>query len=160
MIKKLLEGSLLGFSMLMSAQTIQKIDTSIFPKAENGMQKVVIEVPHSDQDANKKIEIFVGKNMEADTCNQHSLGGEFKSSTLKGWGYNYLTFNTKGHVRSTMMACPDNKKEMQFVSSTGYLTDYNGRMPIVIYIPEGYQAQFKIYKSDGEIYSAQEVVEK
>ena len=44
--------------------------------------------------------------------------------------------------------------------SGGYLTRYNGRMPIVLYIPEGYEAKYKIYEASPELYSAPEIMEK
>ena len=43
------------------AQTTYKVDLAPFPKPEKGQKQVVIEVPHSQNDGNKKIEIFVGK---------------------------------------------------------------------------------------------------
>ncbi|QCX53768.1 ecotin [Elizabethkingia sp. JS20170427COW] len=160
MKKIILAGAFLGLNIFAMAQTTYKVDIAPFPKPEKGMKQVVIEVPHSDQDNNKKIEIFVGKDMEVDTCNRTFLGGDFKTSELKGWGYNYLTFETKGVAGSTMMACPNPEKVMKFVSSRGYLTNYNGRMPIVLYIPEGYEAKFKIYTANDEMFSAQEIQNK
>ncbi len=160
MKKSILSGLFLGLSIFGMAQTTYKVDITPFPKPEKGMKQVVIEVPHSDQDSNKKIEIFVGKNMDVDTCNKNTLGGTFKTSELKGWGYNYLTFETKGVAASTRMACPNPEKITKFVTAQGYLTNYNGRMPIVLYIPEGYDAKFKIYSTNGEEFSAQEIQNK
>ena len=42
-------------SGVMAQQTLTKVDTSIFPKPEEGYKQVVIEVPHSENDANKKL---------------------------------------------------------------------------------------------------------
>lgn len=156
MKKMIAAGMLIGMGCLTIAQTY-KVDLSPFPKAERGMKQVVIEVPHSKEDANKKLEIFVGKEMQVDTCNKTFLGGDFKAAELTGCGYNYLTFETKGAAGSTLMACPNPQKVTKFVKSQGYLTDYNGRMPVVLYIPEGYEAKFKIYTAKKELYSAKEV---
>ncbi|WP_300669531.1 ecotin family protein [Soonwooa sp.] len=156
-------GMLLGLSLLSSlsfAQITQKVDITPFPKAEKAMKQVVIEVPHSDSDANKKIEIFVGKNMQTDGCNKTWLSGEFSKSELKGWGYDYLTFKTNGATPSTLMACPNATPKNEFVKSQGYFTDYNGRMPIVLYIPDGYEAKFRIYKAENDLYKAQEIMSK
>lgn len=156
-------GMLLGLSLLSGlafAQSTQKVDIAPFPKAEKGMKQVVIEVPHSNNDANKKIEIFVGKSMQTDGCNRIWLSGQFSKSELKGWGYDYLTFKTDGSTPSTNMACPNAAPKNEFVISQGYFTDYNGRMPIVIYIPDGYEAKFRIYKAEKDLYSAQEIMSK
>ncbi len=143
-----------------SAQNFTKVNTDIFPTAEKNQKKVVIEVPYAATDSNKKIEIFVGKEMETDKCNQYSLSGNFVKKDLKGWGYNYLVFSSNGNAVSTMKACIESGTKTQFVSGQGYLTDYNGRMPIVLYIPDGFSVKYKIYKADTEWYEAPEVSEK
>jgi ecotin len=61
------------FSNSFTAQTFIKVNTDIFPKAEKNQKKVVIDVPYSPTDANKKIEIFCWKRYETDKCNQYSL---------------------------------------------------------------------------------------
>ncbi|MBH1960139.1 MAG: ecotin family protein [Flavobacteriia bacterium] len=149
----LLSGAVYG-------QTVAKVDTGVFPKAEKNQKKVVIEVPHSSEDNNKKIEIFVGKNMETDKCNRYSLTGIFTSKDLKGWGYNYLVFNSNGNAVSTMMGCAEKGTRNQFVHAAGYLMDYNGRIPVVLYVPEGFDVKYKIYKADTDFYEAPEVFEK
>ncbi|WP_244614359.1 ecotin family protein [Elizabethkingia argenteiflava] len=155
--------SVLGLSLIstsLMAQSIYKVGLEAFPPPQKGQKQMVIEVPHSANDINKKIEIFVGKTMQTDGCNKTFLSGEFKNTPLEGWGYTYLTFTTKGDIGSTRKACRDAHPKMEFVTSSGYLTDYNGRMPIVLYIPEGYDAKYKIYQADPDFYSATEILEK
>lgn len=149
-----------SISAVSLAQNNIRVDTSVFPKAEKNQKKIVIELPHSKNDDNKKVEIFVGKNLETDTCNRYNLSGEFKEHNLEGWGYNYYTFETDGNVASTMMGCLDNGKKTQFVFAPGHLMRYNGRMPIVLYVPEGYEVKYKIYQTDAEWFEAMEVKEK
>lgn len=139
---------------------IDKIDLSIFPAPEKGYKKMVIEVPYSENDRNKKIEFAVGKWMEVDGCNAFHLSGSLEKKDLQGWGYDYYVFKTDGQVAGTMMACPDKAKRNLFVSAQPETVRYNGRMPIVIYVPEGYEAQFKIYSTDGDTYRAAEVRSK
>lgn len=137
-------------------QVITKQDLSIFPKPEKGYKKVIIEVPHSDKDDQKKIEFSVGKWMEVDGCNYFNLQGGLETKNLEGWGYNYYVFKTNGQVTSTMMACPDAPKRNIFVAAQPEMTRYNGKLPIVIYVPEAYEVQFKIFKAEDEIYIAAE----
>lgn len=145
-----------GIKTSEAQMVVSKIDPKIFPAAEQGYKKMIIEVPYSNNDANKKIEFYVGKWMDVDGCNTFNLMGTYDQKDLEGWGYNYWVFKTNGDVRSTMMACPDQKVRNLFVSASTQLVDYNGRMPIVIYIPEGYDVQFKIFKSENEIFTAAE----
>lgn len=52
------------------------------------------------------------------------------------------------------------KQYCQFVSGQREFVSYNGQVPIVIYVPEGYDAQFKIYKAEEDTYQAAEVRQK
>ena len=133
-----------------------KVNTDIFPAPENGFKKMVIEVPLSQNDENKKIEFKVGRLMEVDGCNHHNLQGTVETKDLEGWGYQYYVFKTNGQVIATQMACPDTQKRQLFVSSQPNLVRYNGKMPIVIYIPEEYDVQYKIYTADNDVYHALE----
>ncbi|WP_293931451.1 ecotin family protein [Sphingobacterium sp. UBA6645] len=141
-------------------ETISKVDTDIFPKAEKGYKKMVIEVPYSDRDASKRIEFSVGKYMEVDGCNHYGLQGETEVKDLQGWGYQYYIFKTNGDVISTQMGCPDLPKRNLFVSAAPTNLRYNGKMPIVIYVPEEYSVQFKIFTTTDEIYQAAEAPSK
>ena len=147
----------LTFSHFSMAQTVTKQDVSIFPKPEAGYKQMVIEVPHSDNDMNKKIEFTIGKMAEVDKCNRHGLMGSVEEKTLDGWGFNYYVFTTKGDIVSTQMACLDNELISKFVTAQPNLVDYNGRLPIVIYVPEGFDVQFKIFKAENDVYRASEV---
>lgn len=139
------------------AQTVNKQDLSIFPKAEAGYKQMVIEVPHSNKDNQKRIEFMVGKMMEVDGCNQFGLTGTLEKKDLEGWGYSYYIFKTEGHVISTQMACPGQPNRNLFVSAQPEMTNYNGKLPIVIYVPEEYEVRFKIYKAEEEVYHAGEI---
>lgn len=147
---------LIGISTLSAQIAISKVDPNIFPKAEKGFKKMIIEVPYSENDANKKIQFYVGKWMDVDACNTFNLMGTYEQKELQGWGYNYYIFKTNGDVTSTMMACPNQSGRNIFVSSIPQLVDYNGRMPIVIYVPDGYDVQFQIFKAEDEVYRAAE----
>jgi len=153
-------GFLIVFLSLTTLSMAQKVDVSVFPKPEKGYKQVVIEVPHSAQDANKKIEFRVGKMMEVDGCNNYGLQGTLEKKDLQGWGYDYYVFQSKGDVFSTQMGCPDAPKRHLFVSALPETTRYNGRMPIVIYVPQEYDVKFKIFTSDNDEYDAQEIRQK
>lgn len=146
----------IGLSNANAQMTISKVDPNIFPKAEKGYKKMVIEVPYSENDANKKVEFQVGKWMDVDGCNTFNLMGAYEQKDLQGWGYTYYVFKTNGDVIGTLMECPNQAGRNLFVGAAPQLVDYNGRMPIIIYIPEGYDVQFKIFKSENETYRAAE----
>lgn len=143
-----------------SAQyVVDKMDLSVFPKPEKGYQKFVIEVPHSsiEDDGNKKIEFFVGKNVQVDKCNNQFLAGDLVEKDLKGFGYQYYDFKTTGNVATTLMGCGETGTISKFVTAKPVVKNYNGRMPIVVYAPEGYDVRFKIYKAEPETYRAAQI---
>ncbi|WP_164109721.1 MULTISPECIES: ecotin [Sphingobacterium] len=147
---------LLSLTTITMAQSVLKQSTDIFPTPEKGYKKMIIEVPHSKSDDSKKIEFTVGKWMEVDGCNHFSLQGKLEKKDLQGWGYDYYVFTTNGQVASTQMACPGAPNRHLFVSAQPEMTRYNGKLPIVIYVPEEYEVQFKIYKAEEDVYVAAE----
>ncbi len=110
----------------------------------------VIQLPAQQDEANFKVELLIGQTLEVD-CNQHRLGGQLESKTLEGWGYDYYVFDKVTSPVSTMMACPDGKKEKKFI--TAYLGDnsllrYNSKLPIVVYTPENVDVKYRVWKAD------------
>ncbi len=131
-----------------------------YPAAEKGMVKHIIYLPKNadNSDHSKKIEIFVGKYMETDKCNTYRLLGDFqtKEVTQRNW-LSYYVFEGNGNAMSTLMACPDNTKQMTFVKSQKILLDYSGNLPYVVYAPEGMEVRYQIYTIDQQEYKALEV---
>ncbi|EOF9298570.1 serine protease inhibitor ecotin [Enterobacter bugandensis] len=135
-------------SDVQKAQPLEKV--APYPQAEKGMKRQVIQLPVQQDEANYKVELLIGKTLEVD-CNQHRLGGQLESKTLEGWGYDYYVFDKVTSPVSTMMACPDGKKEMKFV--TAYLGDnsllrYNSKLPIVVYTPENVEVKYRVWKAE------------
>lgn len=143
----------LGLTMLTFGQSKQ-VDLSMYPLPEKGYRQMIIDVPHSQNDDHKKIEFRVGKYMEVDGCNHYGLMGTLEKKELQGWGYNYYTFKTQGNAFSTQMGCPDQQKRNLFVSAQTEIINYNGRLPVVIYVPNGYEVRFRLYTTDGDDYEA------
>ncbi|MDU1921767.1 serine protease inhibitor ecotin [Enterobacter sp.] len=136
------------------AQPLEKV--APYPKADKGMTRQVIQLPVQQDEANYKVELLIGKMLEVD-CNQHRLGGQLESKTLEGWGYDYYVFDKVTSPVSTMMACPDGKKEKRFV--TAYLGDnsllrYNSKLPIVVYTPENVEVKYRVWKAEEKIEQA------
>ncbi|HCT9709224.1 serine protease inhibitor ecotin [Citrobacter werkmanii] len=136
------------------AQPLEKV--APYPKAEKGMKRQVIQLPPEKDESTLKVELLIGQTLEVD-CNQYRLGGELDSKTLEGWGYDYYVFDKVTSPVSTMMACPDGKKEKKFI--TAYLGDdgmlrYNSKLPIVVYTPENVEVKYRIWKAEEKIQDA------
>ncbi|ANH81040.1 ecotin [Niabella ginsenosidivorans] len=126
-----------------------------FPKAKPGFKRYVITVPASPAEEKElKLELIAGKVMPTD-CNTRSLNGRLEEKTLQGWGYTYYEFKTNGTVVSTMMACPDNKKTDKFVEAKPELIRYNSKLPVVIFVPDGYEVKCRIWQAGASFEAAE-----
>ena len=137
-----------------NTQPLEKI--APYPKAEKGMKRQVIQLTPQEDESTLKVELLIGQTLEVD-CNHHRPGGELASKTLEGWGYDYYVFDKVTSPVSTMMACPDGKKEQKFV--TAYLGDagmlrYNSKLPIVVYTPANVEVKYRIWKAEDKVQDA------
>lgn len=124
-----------------------------YPETIDSLQRYVIFLDEKPDEALYEVEIIGGKNMDVD-CNRHSLIGRFQEDVVQGWGYNYYVYETDGNVMSTMMMCME-PKTRQFVSSEGMTVRYNSKLPLVVYMPKGYELKYRIWTA-GELESAKE----
>ncbi len=155
MIKKIILAivvTIAGSSLY--AEPAKKDNIHMFPQAQEGFVRHVIEVPKTDNDYDHKVELLIGKTMMVD-CNHHSFSGKIESITLKGWGYKYLEVNNIQSGPTTMMACREPKTE-QFISIHDSLRRYNSRSPIVVYIPKGYEVRYRIWSAEDNVQQAEE----
>lgn len=137
-----------------NTQPLEKV--APYPKAEKGMKRQVIQLTPEKDESTLKVELLIGQTLEVD-CNRHRLGGELDNKTLEGWGYDYYVFDKVTSPVSTMMACPDGKKEKKFI--TAYLGEdgmlrYNSKLPIVVYTPENVEVKYRIWKADENVQNA------
>ncbi len=125
---------------------------SMFPEAKSGFVQYVITLPRKVNESNYKVELIVGKKILAD-CNKHFFLGKINTKTVHGWGYNYIEFDNINISASTRMACIKPKQE-KFISIKDKLRRYNSRLPMVAYIPKGYEMHYRIWQADKKIETA------
>lgn len=140
------------FSMNISAQMKPTEEALVnlkpYPEKIDSLERYVIYLEPKADESLFEIELIAGKTMEVD-CNRHGLMGRFVEDVVEGWGYNYYVFETEGHIFSTMMLCPGAKTE-KFVQAESTTTRYNSRLPIVVYLPQGYELKYKIWTAGEE----------
>jgi len=117
-----------------------------FPKTQEGFQRYVIHLPENGADEGYQVELIAGKTEQVD-CNRHRLSGDIAEKDLSGWGYSYYEFKTQGQMAATMMACPDRQKTEKFITGATKLVRYNSRLPIVVFVPNGYELKYRLWKA-------------
>jgi len=121
-----------------------------FPDANEGMERLVIVLPHKErgEEDGFKVELTPGKIMLTDGVNLMRLGSSITSRSLKGWGYTFYEVTGSDVAMSTMMAAPEGGQKIErFVSGTPLLIPYNSRLPIVVYVPKGYEVRYRIWSA-------------
>ena len=132
--------------------SVKKDNIHMFPQAQEGFERHVVEVPKTKNDYDHRVELRIGKNMMVD-CNHHSFSAEIKSVNLKGWGFKYLEVGDIKSGPTTMMACPEAKTQ-KFISIRDELRRYNSRMPLVVYVQKGYEVRYRVWSADEAVEQA------
>jgi ecotin len=127
---------------------------SAFPEAEPGMVRYLLYLPARRDESVYKVELIVGKIVETDPVNRYFLGGEIRTESIPGWGYTRYLVDEVGPMAGTLMAVDPNAARVErFITLGGppYLIRYNSRLPIVIYVPEGVEARYRIWSAGDDI---------
>ena len=120
-----------------------------FPPAKEGMERFVIVLPPREgTEDSMKVEIIPGKVMLTDGVNLMRLGTTVEPRTLKGWGYTYYEVTGSDVAMSTMMAPPEDGKQVEaFVAGPTLLVQYTSRLPIVVYAPVNYEIRYRTWQA-------------
>ena len=152
--------SIIIFLFLIAIISAQGADNmKAFPPAEKGMVRYVLQLPKQDDESAFKVELIVGKTVLLDEVNKYFFGGKIEVETIKGWGFPRYTVSKLGPMAGTRIAVhPDTPKANRFVTLGGepYLVRYNSRLPIVVYVPEGVEARYRVWSAEPDV----KVIEK
>jgi len=118
-----------------------------FPPADEGMVRYVLQLPAEKDESALKVELMVGKTVLVDAANSYFFAGKIEEKNIEGWGYTRYVVSQLGPMAGTLMAPPPNgPKVNRFVSLSGeHLIRYNSKLPIVIYVPEGVEVNYRIW---------------
>ena len=150
---------IIGLMMIgISAFSAQHPELKAFPPAKEGMERFVIVLPDKQrgEEDSFKVEIIVGKEMLTDGVNLVRLANTIEARPLKGWGYTYYEVTGSSATLSTLMAPPPGApKVKKFVTVSPLQIPYNSRLPVVVYVPKGYEVRYRIWKASGTIKKAE-----
>jgi len=133
----------------------QNEDLKPWPAASPGETRFVIRLARKEDEDAHGVELVVGKDLEVD-CNRHWFGGKLDREVVSGWGYPLYRLSSVAGPASTMMACPEEEKRTVFVAV--HLEDpmlrYNSKLPIVVYVPEGFIVRYRNWSASGKAQDA------
>jgi ecotin len=133
-----------------SALGAEHPELTAFPPAREGMERFVIVLPHKErgEDDAFRVEIILGKEMLTDGVNVVRLANTIESRPLPGWGYTYYEATGSSETLSTRMAPPPGAPMVKtFVTAPPLHVRYNSRLPIVVYVPKGYEVRYRIWQA-------------
>ncbi len=131
-------------------------DLKPFPPAGDGMTRHVIRLPKQENENDFKVELLVGKTVRTDSVNRHFFGGELKTETIPGWGFDRYILSKLGPMAGTLMAVPpDAPITEQFVRIGGEtIIRYNSRVPVVVYVPAGVEVRYRFWRAETPVRTA------
>src|SRR3712207_9433462 len=88
-MKKIICAISLFFSFSASVFTVEYLDIplEIYPKAEQGMKKILYLLEKKEKEEDYKLEIKFGKDIVVDDNIHQFLGGNLEERDVEGWGY-------------------------------------------------------------------------
>lgn len=128
-------------------------DMKAFPAAEPGVTRHVLQLPPQNDESAFKVELIVGKQVQTDERNRYFFGGRIEAENIEGWGYTRYKVDKLGPMAGTLMAIePNAPKTSRFITLGGepYLIRYNSRLPVVVYVPEGAEVRYRIWRAGEE----------
>ena len=136
------------------AQSEVERNLKAFPPAEAGMTRHVLLLPSHEQEDKLRVELQIGKTVKLDAENRYFFGGRLQEVNIEGWGFTRYVLAEIGPMAGTLMAVsPNALKVERFITLAGepQLLRYNSRLPLVLYVPEGVEVRYRIWRADPEV---------
>ncbi len=124
-----------------------------FPPADEGMSRMVLQLPERGDETLFKVEVLVGKSVLTDEQNRYFFAGKLQEETIQGWGFTRYLVRDLGPMAGTKVGVdPNAPKVNRFVSLGGepFIVRYNSRLPIVVYVPNGVEVRYRLWKAEPE----------
>lgn len=143
-------------AIVLPATVMSVDDMEPYPPADSGFERFAFRVPEVGNEHDHKVEVVVGKVIPVD-CNRSMFMGDAERLVVKGWGYPYYVVRKITGPATTLMACEDDARIEQFVPvrGDGFLLRYNHKLPIVVYVPGGFEVRYRVWSAAEELGKAQ-----
>jgi ecotin len=147
-----------ALGMLLAAFALVRIgagadNMKAFPAAANGLKRYVLNLPQTENEADLKVELVIGKTVPVEPNNKYFFGGKVETKMAEGWGFPYYVVSKLGPLAGTLMAVdPAAPKVERFISIRGEtpLLRYNSKLPVVVYAPEEVEVRYRVWRAPAE----------
>jgi ecotin len=145
-------------TVISSSPALAADDLKAFPPAEQGMVRHVIRLQQQADETAFKVELIIGKTVKTDAQNHYFFGGTLETESIPGWGYNRYILRKLGSMAGTLMAVDPNAPQVErFINVGGEtLLRYNSRLPVVVYVPDGVEVRYRIWRAEPALVSSPE----
>jgi ecotin len=119
----------------------------------------VIQLAEQDNESNYQVELIAGQTVKVDESNQYFFGGQIRKENIVGWGFTRYVVSELGPMAGTRMAVDPNAPTVnRFIRLGGApsLFRYNSRLPVVVYVPEGVEVRYRIWRAEPDSKAANE----
>ncbi len=143
--------SLFACTAAVVAPAADDANMKAFPPADAGMSRYIITVPAQKDEYAFKIELIIGKTVKTDSVNRYFFGGTLETVSIEGWGFDRYILRKLGPMAGTLMAVDPNEPKVEhFITIAGdpKLFRYNSRLPLVVYVPDGIEVRYRIWRAD------------
>lgn len=133
--------------------TAEDRNMKAFPPAEEGMKRFVLKLSEQADEADFRVELLVGQTHKLDQQNRYFLGGRIEEENIEGWGFPKYVVRQVGPLAGTLIGVdPDAPKVERFVTLGGdpFLIRYNSKLPVVVYVPQGTEVRYRVWRADAE----------
>ena len=126
-----------------------------FPPADKGMVRYVLHLPKQADESVCQVELLVGRMVETDGVNRYYFVGEIIAlqDFEHWWCSRYLA--RPGQLSQTQKLAPLNTPKVnKFVAieySDYHLLRYSSSSAVVVYVPEGFEVRYRIWRADPEV---------
>lgn len=150
----LLPALFLSFATVCIGQmSTSQLNLDSYPPAEKGQVRYVWHPPQLPQENDAKVELIVGKNVDTDGVNLYHFRGQIDTVPISRAGYEGYVAKSEGVVKTLMGIPPGTARLIKFVrlGKSSTLVRYNSRLPVVVYVPEGFIVNFRVWRPNDQL---------
>jgi ecotin len=136
-----------------------------FPPADKGMVRFVLDLPERADASACQVELLVGKMVETEGDNDYWFDGKVEAVNIEGWPYpRYIARPGSLRVMYSLVGWTSKPPKInKFVTIKGimgkeydgsehhFLIRYSSGAPVVVYVPEGFQVRYRLWRAEPEM---------